>query len=238
MVSREESVSKSIESSAPESPFTSIKCLPVSNVLKDTVLFGKFQTIIFDAYLDSSAVLQYALDRNTHMYLLSNTIDVQAFCFVAYEQNQGMPFVYVGLAGTDISGRAKGYFRQILTNIKNDVKEYQVNFTERVVVYARTAHPSAYKAFSSIFEIDPKIDGSYSAQGMDIALKLRTAHYDEVISDHPFVLRRSATYYYSDIERNYICQFQKILKDDIIRKLNIDERQGDRILLVMHLKER
>jgi hypothetical protein len=212
-----------------------IEQTPIEVVRADKGLVDRLLGVVAGSYVDPRAALDYALSRNTHVHLLTDGGEVRAYCFAAYETLMDRPAVYIGLAGTEVSDRSKGRFRALLRDFAVHVRAHEDRLQANAVVYARTAHPSAYRALCSVLDVDPKPDGSYSPENGDLARALRTVRYDDGSTGHPFVLRASAKYYYSEREHEYIARVRSRLGPDVIGLLGVDERRGDRLLLLMSL---
>jgi hypothetical protein len=118
-----------------------------------------------------------------------------------------------------------------------DAYEWEQKNKKKLIQWCTTVTPTSYLIVNKMWGTEnPDMEGRYNEYAKTIALAIKKEFYkievDEV--NHPFVLKRVA------YQTNYSSQEVAFQKQIIIKKkitifddLAIDERQGDRLLLVM-----
>ena len=116
--------------------------------------------------------------------------------------------------------------------------QLQCNFSNLVLLFGTTATPVILLTLPKIWDnVEPNLDGSYSNYGEKIIRQIQKKLDLEKFSiDHPYVLKKIAfKTRYAETERR---RFKDICKKFDLRTfeiLDIDETQGDRMMILCNL---
>ena len=111
----------------------------------------------------------------------------------------------------------------------------------RLLLWATTATPVTYFAASIFSDLDPFLDGTYQTGHLNYvdAIRSKLALPERNSSSHPYVLRGVAKdTRYSQSEVLNILRFAATKNFDLLNKLHIDERRGDRLLMIGRSRRR
>lgn len=200
------------------------------------------EEIVRPYYEDCALLMKRELNHNNVCYAFTDAEgEIISFALFAYEQltvaGVLVPALYVGLAASREDVRNQGLAFKLWAQARQDILESQDRNQMDVVGWATTATPEAYLGPAKLSILDPKPDGSYSRRNLDYAEAIRHKLGVDKSPEHPFVLKGiAAGTRYSEQERNRIRRICTIKKFTLFDVLNIDESQGDRLLMVGHFR--
>jgi hypothetical protein len=212
----------------------------------DACLKDEIFDLLSPSYEDPTTLLERELDHCDTLYVARDPSDrLMAFFLVAWEAltvNQAtLKSVYLGLSATSQENKGSGIIRCLYERFRSDAYSWEKENQRRLLLWATTAAPSPYSAVNHLFdEVVPGADGSYSLWAAGVAQVLRR-RYGLTSTDsglNPFVLRAVAhntRYSKSEVERiNRIVEKNNFT---LFRQLGIDERRGDRLLIICRVPD-
>ena len=194
-------------------------------------------------YIDPTSLLERDLKHNTNIYLLKDDIDnLLSFFMVGWEKHfiddKLSSVVFLGLSCANQKFQERKFASKVYYYFTKDAFDYEQLNNEKLILYGTTATPVVLLTLSKIWDnVKPLQDGSYTEYDKIIidAIKKSTG-LDKYSSDHPFVLKRIA------IKTKYSVNEEARLKEveiknniKIFEKLNIDEANGDRLLITCNI---
>ena len=111
---------------------------------------------------------------------------------------------------------------------------------KRLLTWATKATPVTYFGASFFHNLEPFLDGGYQTTHLVYvdAIRRKLDLPDRSDSSHPYVLRGVAKdTRYSQSEIHKILRFSANKKFDLLNRLEIDERRGDRLLMIGRFKK-
>jgi hypothetical protein len=222
-----------------------IEVLDCHEFRHDAVLRALMIELAAPSYEDPVALLSRDLQRCDTLYLASDVKgDLVAFFMVAHEMlalnnQQRIPTIYLGLSATRQDTKNTGRIMALYGRCMLDAMNWQQEVGQDILLWATTATPTIYLAARTLCQdVNPRLDGTYSAESAQIAQALRRAFgYDLPHMDiHPFVLKGVAhrtRYSATEVARNTKIMIRKGFS--LFEDLGIDEAQGDRLLFTLRL---
>jgi hypothetical protein len=212
---------------------------PLVDLRSDPVLTAEIRTLLAPSYEDAGPVLARELENNTDAYLLRDASGrLQALFMVGWEKPgrvAGQPVVYLGLSACREENKGRGLTIRLYRQFNRDGAAWEAAEGERLLLWATTAHPLIVAVSHRFFEVlAPKTDGSVPDEAAALAEDLRGRLPAEYRTDpHPLILRGVATCTrYSASESARLEAARAQLERDLFREWDVDERRGDRLLLL------
>lgn len=207
--------------------------------------------LVQPSYENPTAVLAREFEHCDTIYLAKDAEDnLFAFFMVAWEtlmiKGDALPAVYLGWTGASERARTAGvvwrdFYAQLYGSFISDAVNWEKKSGRRLLFWGTTATPSGYFALQRGFvELEPRIDGTYSTEGAEIArhLRQRMRIVNQEAESHPFVLHGVATdTRYSQKEAERIEQICRKKGFTLFKKLGVEERNGDRLLFICRLPQ-
>jgi hypothetical protein len=201
--------------------------------------------LIAHSYVDPTALLEREFEHNDLLYYVRDDEGrLVAFFMVARERltidGRSIPAVYLGLSATSRDTKGSGRVRRLYASFIAEARGWQRALDRPLLLWGTTATPSAYHAADLLFDcLEPGRDGACSREGAAAANALRGRYGLGPAHEHPFVLPAVAagTRYSPDEESRIdsICQQREF---DLFARLGVNQRRGDRLLLVCRVPER
>jgi hypothetical protein len=218
---------------------------------EDADLRLEVMKLVQPSYEDPAAVLEREFEHCDTIYLARDDEDnLAAFFMVAWEtmsfKGEALPTVYLGWTGASELARAsrvvwRDFYEQLYGSFISDAINWERESGRRLLFWGTTATPSGYYALQRGFvELEPRIDGKYSAEGAEIArlLRRRMGVTNQESESNPFVLRGVAAdtrYSAEEAERiEMICRKKGFT---LFKELGVEERDGDRLLFICRLPQ-
>jgi len=198
-------------------------------------------SLLGPSYEDPTSLLERELAHCDTLYVARDPSGrVMAFFLVAWEplsvNEEILQSVYLGLSATSQETKGSGIVRNLYARFIFDAISWEKENQRRLLLWATTATPSAYTAAHVICdEVAPRADGSYSPWAREVArvVRQRFGLPDLETGPNPFVLSAVAhKTRYSKAEVERISRIVEKSNFTLFRQLEIDERRGDRLLLI------
>lgn len=193
------------------------------------------------SYEDASIVLSSALVSYDTAYLAHEDDGKLVSFFLAGHENisvegQTLPSIHLGWTcstqETKGSGIAQLVYKQFMSDSLNLQRALGVEF----LLWGTTATPIGFHLYHKHFaDVEPNYDGSYSPEAEKIAVALRERLGATNDGDHPFVLKGCNKARFSQQELARIEIVNQANSFSLFNDLDIDERAGDRLLVVCRL---
>lgn len=213
-----------------------------SDLIKtDEALRGELLELTAPSYEDPSAVVEREWKTSNCIYLAREGGGrLACFFLVAWEileveDSKCVPTLHLGLSAAGEGAKNVGLTGELYLRCLKDAVAWEKKHGQRLIGWGTTATPIVYLATRAISpEIEPCLDGSYSARSADVANALRRKLGAPISkTDHPFVLKNIATNTrYSPQETERIERVSKAKNFSLFRDLGIDESAGDRLLFL------
>jgi hypothetical protein len=215
-----------------------IEFVSVSSLRVNQAHLGSVVDIVRESYADPDAVLAAALaDADTAYLGFDDSSELESFFLVrksgpTISSGSGpKPTMYLGLSATrgdsKGSGRIVRLYRRLILDAQSDPA------LASAIAWGTTATPVAFAVVQSLFtEVEPRPDGEFTTQGAHAAAQLVRGLGREPDPNQPFVIRGLASYRYASAERERIAHITHKKRFTLFDRLGIDERRGDRLLLV------
>lgn len=194
-------------------------------------------------YVEPTSVVDSELKRNNMIYLLKDSCNnILCFFMVAWHKfkihSEERDIVYMGLTCTSQNHQEKKFSSRLLYNFTVDAYNYQQKNNQKLLLYAKVASPIILLMLPKIYDnIQPDLDGNYNKKDKEVIESIKKAGgLDEFSSNHPYVLKgATANTKYSTNEK--VRQKEFVFNSDIntFEKLNIDESNGDRLLIICEI---
>jgi hypothetical protein len=215
----------------------------IDDVRADPRLVSEIRDLLAPSYEDARAVLDRELDNNSDAYLLTNDAGrLDAFFMVGWgrpPQIAGMSAVYLGLSACRQEHKGRGLTIRLYRQFIRDAATWEATHQERLLLWATTAYPLILAVFYRFFDVlAPRPDGVCTDEVSRLAWDLRSQLAGRYrAGPHPLVFRGVATATrYSDGEFARLEASRSQLDHDLFREWEIDERRGDRLLLLGHVR--
>lgn len=215
-----------------------------NNFQNDSQLVSALRGIIEETYIDPLPILMRSLSSCDQLYLVFREKQIASFLTVSRPQSltvgdQDFRSIYLGLGATEEKFRKTGALRYLFQQLILNFQAWEKKNQKPILLWFTTANPLALPLMHSVFpELEPKGDGRFSQAGEALAHSVCSqAGWTKLQSpEHPFVLRglvQDARY--SKKERESIARASKRLEPSLLAKLEIKERNGDRLLLITRI---
>jgi hypothetical protein len=208
---------------------------------KDHPLLSALFHLVRPSYEDPTALLDREVAHCDTLYLARDEAGrLLSFFMVAWEtlplDDRPVPAVYLGLSATSEETKNSGIVYRLYRKFCVDAAAREGETGRRLLLWGTTATPSAFLAVHFLFaDVEPRGDGTYSEPGKTTAGQLRRhlKALDPAEGYHPFLLRRVAgntRYSAREVERiRGVCRKKGF---SLFRQMNLDERNGDRVLFL------
>lgn len=223
-------------------PTAMIVQIPTAEIRADPRLVAEINQTVAPSYVDAGPLVDRELQFNTAAYVLRDHGRLRAFFLVGYGYPGpvgGEPAVYLGLSACCEDDKNRGLTVRLYRQFSTDAAVWEAAHQQRLRLWATTAHPLIWSICRRFWDAEwPREDGSYTPEAEALARELRRQLAERhQQGEHPFICRRSATstlYSEKEVER---CEAaRRKLTHDIFGQLQIDERNGDRLLMLARLR--
>jgi hypothetical protein len=216
---------------------------PTAAILTDAPLVAEMLDLIAPSYVDARPLVERELRINTTGYLFyGNDTRLKAFFLVGHGfpgRVGGELAVFLGLSACREEDKSRGLPLRLYRRFITDGLAWQIDHGERLRLWATTAHPLIWSICRRFWDVElPREDGTFSPEAAELAWELRRQlpeRYQH--GEHPFICRQSATStLYSDQQIKRCEAARHKLIHDIFGQFRIDERKGDRLLMLARLR--
>ncbi|TLV01330.1 GNAT family N-acetyltransferase [Dyadobacter luticola] len=224
-----------LNSIASEGNFFVISRLP--GFQTDTSLHSQIECILEDSYTDPASLLARAYQNNNEIYLCHDD-DGQLCGFYMVGENQiaGQKIIYLGLSGVAEGKKGLGIGKMLYRAHYEDLKKRARQTNQDITCWATTASIGVYQAMKNIYDsISP--DGRYFEME-ELALVNAIAAYKnfKMSTSFPFLAERAADgTNYSASEATRLATFTSGRNHNFFEEIDLDEKAGDRLLLVVRV---
>jgi len=192
------------------------------------------------SYDDATAILAREVADCTHLYIGRDTAGLLAGFFMTSRDyltaDHGLPLVHVGWSATRHDLKNSGATMALFERCITDTQAWEKQLGRRALLWSTTASPTIYLGVSRFLaEVEPRRDGSYSADGARHAQLLRQRLGASAMAEgeHPFAVRGIATgTRYSADERERIARVCDRKQFSLFEQLGIDETNEDRLIFI------
>jgi len=212
----------------------------------DSPINQEIAALVAPSYLDSATLLEREFAHCDLLYYLRDE-DGQLVCFLMVARETvsvagcERPAVFLGLSATSQATKGSGLIWRVYRTFVDEARGWQRILACPLLLWATTATPSAYHAVNRLFDdLQPRPDGTYALDALQIAnaLRARYGRAPAAPGDHPFVMHAVANHTrYSPCEEARIAALRQAHGFDLFDRLAVDQRNGDRTLLVCRLRD-
>jgi hypothetical protein len=214
-----------------------ISLLDLSDALTTPATRRAIEDIAGENYANATILLEQEYEKNNKVYIHQNEAgQLDAFFMVGWSKVDGIEgqTVFLGLSSVSNRAKARGIGKSLYRAFLGDAAELVQSTDINVTWWFHTATPVVANAFWNIAqEMAPRPDGSFSESNRRI-VEIIKEHYGMdayTCCSHPFVLRGYAKARYALDEVQRIgAYFTGTNEDHLLKRLAIDERNGDRVL--------
>lgn len=209
----------------------------LKNFSTDLSLVNELYHLTKPSYNSNKAVLEREINRCEEIYLLyDNRAVLLAFFMISYETIEDLDTCYLGLSACHNDFKGFGYAKYLYTSFFADCKEKEKILNKKILCWWTTASPIPYKWFNENMNIcEPDLSGNITENGKNILRQLVKIKYRNINVDetNPFILRGVAeNTVYSNTENAKILDVKLKLKIEAFDKYPINEKNGDRYLMI------
>jgi hypothetical protein len=218
-----------------------VETIPARSFKNDAALRREILELVAPSYEDPSAVVAREWAHCNSLYL-ARAEDGRLICFflVAWEALEvegcgNVQTLYLGLSAARQEVKDTGVIGSLYFRCIDDVIAWERESGRRLILWGTTATPTVYLAARAVLdEIEPRLDGSYSPSGAEIAHAVRRKlAVPSSNGEHPFVLKLAASNTrYSPPEAERISRFCQARGFTLFQNLGVDEACGDRLLFI------
>jgi len=197
--------------------------------------------LVAHSYVDATALLAREFAHNDVLYYIRDEEGRLATFFMVSREclhidGVPTPSVFLGLGATSRRTKGSGLVRRLYQAFLAEARGWQQALDRPLLLWGTTATPSAYHGVSLIFaDLQPRPDGSFTAEGATIANVLRRRYGLGPLADggNPFVMHGVATATrYSPEEEARIAAICRDKGFDLFDRTGVDQRLGDRLLVL------
>jgi len=192
-------------------------------------------------YEDPSALLIPAIIQFDTAYLARDDDGrLLSFFMHGYDEiilaDRILPAIHLGwtCATQDTKGShlVRALYEQFLKDAQAAQDAEGIDFT----LWGTTATPVGFHLYHKYFaDVAPDVQGNYSSEALEIANALRARLSCEHSETHPFVLSGVSRARFAEQEKERIDQIAQNKNFSLFDELKIDERNGDRLLVICRL---
>ena len=194
-------------------------------------------------YEESTGLLLSELKKNNRVYYYRKTGEnIEAFFMTGWSEvsihNEKRISIYLGLSCVNNQYKERKLGSKLYYEFTKEALELQSKISDKVLLYGTTATPVVLLTLPKIWDnVEPNQDGSYSNHGEKIIRRIqKELDLDKFSTGHPYVLKKIAfKTRYAESER---IRFKDISEKFDLRTfeiLDIDETQGDRMMILCNL---
>lgn len=208
----------------------------ISDLTKSELL--ELEVLLQPYYVIPQNILNSELNNNSHIYMIKTKDRIAAFFMVNWNEDltvDKQKLVYLGLSCADQKTERKQLASRVYFNFTREAHTYEKEKGTKLLLYGTTATPLILLSLPKIWdEVKPRLDGSYLPIDERIINELKSVKGFTTFSDtHPFVLKKIKPFSnYSVKEEQRMRIIEENLGINTFKKLNIYEKQGDRLLIV------
>lgn len=203
------------------------------NNLKQEIL-----ELVRPSYIDPSSLIDREFEYNDTIYLArDNAKDLIAFFMTGDKSFNNYKIIYMGLSAVRHEYKNSGIGKIVyLAQIEDSLLE-QDKIKKQILCWATTATPSAFYSIHNLWDnASPTIDFKTNLKHTELAKQICNRQEYTFADYNPFVLKGVAkNTRYSIQERERINDFIRKKDFKLFKELNINEEQGDRLLMLFHL---
>ncbi len=210
----------------------------IKNFSSDGKLREEIFSLVQPSYIDPTSLIEREFANNDTIYLIRDeTNQLVAFFMTGDDNFDGINLTYMGLSAVRHEYKNSGVGKQVYLAQLEDSLILQKELKSNIICWATTATPSVYFSVYRIWEyVNPDNDFKYSDEAFHIAKKICQKHKYTFKDENPFVLKNVAKKTnYSIIEKQRISEFNLKKGFKLFDEFDIDEKQGDRLLMIFKL---
>ena len=193
------------------------------------------------SYEDASVVLAAALSNYDTVYLSRDDDDKLISFFMAghedvYIAAQSVPTIHLGWTCAAQETKGLGAARLLYSQFIDDSLKLQKSKGESLLLWGTTATPIGFYLYHKHFVgVQPGYDGTYPGTVIEVAEALRRRLGVISTNANPFVLPGISKARFSQDEIRRIKEISANKAFTLFKDMGIDERNGDRLLVVCRL---
>jgi len=214
-----------------------IEVKKITNYRGNKELITQIMGLIGPSYKNAGSHITKDIEICDELYYINSSSDGKmiAFFMVGYHLVEGVPHCYLGLSACAHEFKSTGIVKNLYLQFQRDCRVKQSELKRPIICYCTTATPIVFSAFHRLFiDTQPSFDGRCTEQAKSGMLKIIRRKYPDALFDpgKPFILRQAAkNISYSDAEKERINAIEQKLGITIFSENEINEAQGDRILM-------
>lgn len=214
-----------------------MKLFCVENFKNNRIVISEIYELTKPSYNDNSFVLEREISHCNTIYLLYDDENkLVAFLMVNFEKIGNYPTFYMGLSGCSHLHKGKGYAKYLYNTFFIDCNKKEKELKNKILCWWTTATPIVFHWFNlNIDKCEPNLNGEISEFGLEMFELIVKNKYKNISFDPkcPFLLYQVAEKTtYSDIEVQRLLKIKEQLKIKAFEIYKIDERKGDRYLMI------
>lgn len=223
-----------------------VEVLRATEFRTDVTLHAELLEVAAPSYVDPRALLNRDLSRCDTLYLARDTSGgLLGFYMTAFEtlqvEQSAVPAMFLGMSASRQDMKDTGRITMLYARGLAEAMDWESRNAQRLVLWGTTVTPIVYLGvWSSLADVSPQPDGSYSPASLPIADAIRRhLGIRAEPAGHPFALEGIALdTHYSARERARIARVCRLKRFTLFDALGIDDTREDRLLFLGHTPKR
>ena len=197
-------------------------------------------------YVNPSALIERDLNHCTDIYFLKDKNEnLLSFFMVGWEKHiinsEERDVVFLGLSCANDNYNERRFASKVYYYFTQDAFDFEQNRNTKLILYGTTATPVVLLTLEKIWaNVKPNLFGEYEDFDKIVieAIKKKSG-FDKYSTNHPFVLKGIAVNTkYSQKEEERLNEVIRKNNIEIFKTLNIDESNGDRLLITCNIPDK
>jgi hypothetical protein len=216
-----------------------ISTLLLSDALADIEVKAAIEAIAGENYQNAPVLLEQEYQKNNRIFLYREQGVIRGFFMVGWSlvrcAAQDQPCVFLGLSSVSPAHKAKGIGGCLYRAFIEDGRAWELAQGGQLVWWFHTASSVVARSWWNIAsEIAPQPDGQCDDHLLGLLRCISRAHgMDAYASEsRPYLLRGYAKARYASSEVARLNALRANSEEDLLSRLGIDERNGDRVLFI------
>ena len=203
----------------------------------DAPLLAELYELIAPSYASTGKHIIHDIELCDELYTLRKESGrLAAFFMVGYHALNGEPSCYLGLSACREELKGQRLVSQLYNTFLAECRAKEAKLGQQILLYFTTATPLVFAWFTRrLLDAAPRITGQYTEAGLQRLNTVANAHYAHATWEPstPYLLRGAAIgVRYSEQERERIAAVAASEPGSFFNSVGLDERNGDRLLVV------
>jgi hypothetical protein len=204
----------------------------------DSKLYSQILDILKESYENPIQLIERAYKNNQDIFLCYDSDVLCGFFMVGTTMVNEKQIIYLGLSGVLSSKKGLGIGKLLYKTHLDELVIERQKTDKKIICWATTASIGVFYALKSLYKsISPNENLTYEQDDLDLVKQICKIKNIEAYDYFPFLAKGIAlNTNYSKTETERLQEFTLKNNSTFFEKIGLDERAGDRLILILNVQ--